>query len=70
MVMTLCCFCCRRTGRDSYFDEDSIGLLCDACHFDLVLLLRLVIDSAVALRRIDGKVVLKLTKALQRAGVR
>ncbi len=68
--MTLCCFCCRRKGRVSRFDEDFIGLLCDSCHFDLARLLRLVIDSAMALRAIDGKVVLKLAKALLRLGFR
>ncbi len=68
-VMTLCCLCCRRKGMDSHFDEDHIGLLCPRCHFDLVRFIRLFIDSVVMLRRIDGRVLLRVLKTLLQVGV-
>ena len=68
--MTLCSLCYRRKGAESHVDEDHIGRLCPRCHFDLVRFIRLFIDNAVELRRINGQVLLRLLKTLLLLGTR
>ena len=66
----LCTLCCRRNGAESHLDEDSLGRLCEICRRDLVRFIQLLIDSVVELRRIDGKALVRILRALLSVGAR
>ena len=44
-----CQVCRQRNGTPAHFDEDFIGPLCPPCHFDLVRLLRRLLEGVAEL---------------------
>ena len=63
-----CQVCRRRNGTAARFDEDFIGPLCPQCHFDLVRLLRLLLEGVADLRRVDRQKVVPVVKAMLALG--
>ena len=61
-----CQVCRRRNGTAAHF----IGPLCHPCHFDLVRLLRLLLEGVADLRRVDRQKVVPVVKAMLALGGR